>query len=94
MNFIHAGELPQDLEFTTEWRVRLYDRDGNEWEHVRSCWYGENEDGEAIVKSLVNREYPDPTPLVPDSSCADGLAGGLRYIIEWRFVSEPRTAKE
>lgn len=66
-----------------EWRRIVLGPDGNEWENLNSGWYGDNvfpnTSGETLARSLLNREYPEPTPT------------GFRYVLQRRRVGEVET---
>lgn len=58
MNRTPYAHLPQDLTFHQEWQRIVFMPNGERVAKLDSGWY----EDEAIARSLLNREYPDPTP--------------------------------
>lgn len=75
---MEASDLPKDLTFHQEWQRIVFMPNGERVERLDSGWWAD----ETIARSLLNGEYPDPTPT------------SWYMRLQTRWVSEHRTVEE
>lgn len=63
--------------FFQEWRRVIFHPNGERLTFRDSSWYAD----ERIARSLLNDEYPEPTPM------------GYRFVLQTRWTSEVRTVQ-